>query len=226
MGNYCYLRVMHGDLDYIKEQFFIYKTNIESGFYKQQHNFLPHILYLNTMILGLEAGESKWVEDFIERKINELNLEIRENLKNFSYSLINLHKRNYDKALEYSVVIQTNDIGIKHQIKSLMLKIYFEKNDMEGFYSHIDSYRHFISNDKLISDDNKKMFSNYINYSKKLFDIQNLNQDFESEFQLKKLKEEIIGNTFMINKSWLLNRINKMESSTNKRLTKREKHDA
>lgn len=226
MGNYCYLRVMHGDLNYIKEQFFIYKTNIESEFYKQQQNFLPHILYLNTMILGLESGESKWVENFVERKIDELNLEVRENLKNFSYSLINLHKKNYDKALEYSVIIQTNDVGLKHQIKSLMLKIYFEKNDADGFYSHIDSYRHFISNDKLISEDNKKMFSNYINYSKKLFDIKNLNKDFESEYQQKKLKEEILKNKFMINKSWLLNRINEIVQIKAKTTFKHETYDA
>jgi homoserine dehydrogenase len=126
-------------------------------------------------------------------------------------ALFNYHKRDYSKAIEEASKVKADDLSYKHQLKSLYLKIYFDMNNYESFYSHVDTYKHFIKFDKHVTQANKEVLSNYINFTKKLFDIKNNPED--KDFDFIKLKKEIIDSKSMINKSWLLRKIDEIKSS-------------
>ncbi len=205
LTNYCYYMIGRGDLKFRKEHFLIHKENIESGNYKGDMPYLSHILYLNVIVTGIEAGELSWVEQFIEQYKDELDEINRENTYNFSHALLNYHHKNYDKALLQASKVKTDDHSYKHQLKSLYLKIYFEMNDAEPFYSHIDSYKHFLQNDKNISEQMKLSLLNYVNFSKRLFDITGSGND--KDFEINRLKREIDESRAALNKTWLLQKI-------------------
>ncbi|MBK8549694.1 MAG: hypothetical protein IPL53_01030 [Ignavibacteria bacterium] len=80
--------------------------------------------------------------------------------------MLHLRKKNYDKAIEFASKIVSDDLSYKHQLKSFYLKLYYELNEDQPFYSHIDSYRHFVKNDKLLSENSREYIMNYILFSK------------------------------------------------------------
>jgi hypothetical protein len=205
LTNYCYSRINKGETEFVKQQFSLYKENIERGNYKGIKKFISHLFFMNTVICGLESGEITWVKNFIELYKKELDDINRENTYTFCLALLHYWESDYKKALEEASKIVTNDLSYKHQLKSLYLKIYFDMNEQESFYSHIDSYKHFIKKDINLPKNTLIFIKNYLDYSKILFDIKNKEKSHESD--LKVLRDEIIDNESMINKTWLLRKI-------------------
>ncbi|HJY64462.1 MAG TPA: hypothetical protein VJ455_09930, partial [Ignavibacteria bacterium] len=211
LGNYCYVKTNTGELKFVNEQFVIIKTSIEHGYYKIGEGFISHLMFMNTVITGLEAGETGWVKNFIEKYKIELDHINRENTYIFCKALIYYWEKDYNKALDYAAKIKTGDTSYKHQIKSLYLKIYFDLPDTESFYLHIDSYKHFISADSNISKQVNTALGNYINYAKKIFDLKMKPNTEDADIEL--LKREIIKNKAMVNKPWLLRKIEELFKS-------------
>lgn len=205
LTNYCYYKINKGELKFIPEQFRLFKFIIETGSYKGDRNFLSHILFMNVVTCGLEAGEFEWVEKFINEYNNELKAEHRENMINFSFALFYYWKNDYSRSIDYASRITTDDLSYKHQIKSLYLKIYFDLNEVQPFYSHIDAYKHFVNNDKQLPEENKNYILNYINYTKRLFELRN--DPEKIKFKMDSLRKEVYENKSIINKLWLLRRI-------------------
>jgi len=206
LTNYCYYRINNGEVKFAGEQFILYKLNIENGIYKGDRDFLSHILFMNVVTCGLDAGETEWTEDFIRGYYNALKPEHKVNMFNFSFALIHLRKKNYDTAMEFVSKVISDDLSYKHQLKSFYLKIYFELGEVQAFYSHIDSYRHFVKNDKLISPESRGYITNYITLSKKLFDMKNSPE--KNKFEIQNMKKEITSHKSLINKLWLLKKVN------------------
>lgn len=215
LTNFCYYKINSGYPEYRKEHFYLFKENIELGHYKGFRRFLEHIRYLNVTVTGLEAGETQWVKEFIEKYKHELDDQNRENAYNFCRALLFYNQKEYGNAITEAAKVKTDDLSYKHQLKSLYMKIYFDMNETEPFYSHIDSYRHFIVNEKKIPEATKKNISSYITFTKKLFDLKNrMNEknkkSDETGFNIMKLKQEISESKNLINRHWLLDRINEI----------------
>lgn len=208
LTNYCYYRINKGELKFVNEQFSLYKLNIEKKIYKGDRGFISHILFMNVVTTGLDAGESDWVEDFVERYCDELKDEHKNNMYNFSIALLQSRKRNYDLAIEFASRVVSDDLSYKHQLKSFYLKVYYELGEVQPFYSHVDSYKHFVKNDKLLSGDSRKYIMNYISLSKKLFDLKN--SPVQDKIEIQILTREIVQHKFLINKFWLLNKVKEL----------------
>lgn len=212
LSNYCYYKINKGELKFKTEQFLIIKESIERGYHNSERGFLSHIQYLNAVITGIGAGEISWVENFIEQYKHELDNVNRENAHNFCCSLVYYHKKEYNDALNWAAKVKTDDLSYKHQLKSLYLKIYYDMNEIEPFYSHIDSYRHFLMNEKHVPELTRNVIGSYVSYAKKLFDIKN--KTAERDFDLMKIQKEISDNKSMINKVWLLEKIEEIEKDS------------
>ncbi len=209
LANYCYVRINKGDIKFRTEHFKLIKEKIERGNYKGSKEFLSHIHYMDLVITGLESGNFEYVDEFIERYRDELDKSNRENTYNFARALIYFHKKEYGNAVKWASKVSTEDLSYKHQLKSLYLKIYFEMNETEPFYSHIDSYRHFLGNEKNIPQSTRESILAYVSYAKKLFDAKNKTE--EKDFHLYKMRKEIEENRSMVNKFWLLEKISDIE---------------
>lgn len=212
LTNFCYFKINKGELRFRKEQFELSREHISRGYYTGEKGYLSHIQYINTTVIGLDAGEHDWVHDFITKYKEELDSVNKENSYNFCSALYYYHKKEYNRSLDLAAKVKTDDLSYKHQLKSLYLKIYFDLNETEPFYNHIDSYRHFLTNQKNIPENTRDIIGKYVGYSKKLFDIKN--NLSERDFDLHKMKVSIEENKSMINKQWLLDRINEIEKNT------------
>lgn len=211
LTNYCYYTANKGETDLYRDNFDLYKENIERGYYAMGR-YMTHITYFNTVVTGLEVNEFKWVDDFIEKYIYELEEPMQKNAYTFCRALFFYHTKEFEKALETAAGVMSDDMTYKHQLKSLYLKIYYDMNETEPFYSHIDGYKHFINSERYVTATTKPVFLNYINFAKRLFDIKNSIED--KDFSVLKLKKEVLNEKAMINKPWLLKKIDEIESAT------------
>jgi hypothetical protein len=210
LENYCYSRVTQGRVEFVKEQFQLYKQSVEKGTHKGTLDYISNIFFISLTATGFEAGEFEWVEKFIRGNIHEVKEDLRVDTLHFCNALNHYWKKKYEESLVELSMVSSEEFAFKHNIKSLTLKIYYDLNETEPFYSHIDTYKHFILNNKIVHDKVRQQVNNFINYSKKLFNIKNT-PGFGKEFELHKMKKEISENNALINKIWLLKKAEELE---------------
>jgi hypothetical protein len=204
LQSYCYKKVMEGKEEFVKEHFSYYKEEVERGaVFGMVKKYIPAALFMSIAATGFEAGEHDWVENFIVRYRGSLSEDIRDDTYNFCTALKLYWGKNYSNALAELSKVSSEEFALKQNIKSLTLKIYFDLNESESFYSHIDSYRHFILNNKIVHEGIRKQVNNYINFSKRLFDLKNRG-DADRDADIEILKNEINSNSALINKIWLM----------------------
>jgi hypothetical protein len=209
LTNHCYFAANKGETEFLRDHFELYRENLEKGYYAMG-KYLTHLTYINTVVTGLEVKEFKWVDGFIEDYKKELDIDKSENAYTFCRALFFYHAGEYEKALERAADVKSEDFAFKHQLKSLYLKIYYDMNEVEPFYSNIDGYKHFINSERYVTAPTKPVFLNYINFAKKLFDIKN--RIDEKDYDFAKLKREVLNEKAMINKPWLLRKIEEIEN--------------
>ncbi len=211
LENYCYSKVTEGKIEFVREQFLLYKQSIEKGSPKGTFNYISNVLFISIVATGFEAGEFEWVEKFISEKISEVKADLQGDTLHFCNALSYYWKKNFEKSLDELAKVGTDEFAFKHNIKSLTLKIYYDLNENEPFYSHIDTYKHFILNNKIVHDKVREQVNNFVNYSKKLFNIKN-SSDSDKSFELHKIKNEITENRALINKIWLLKKAEELST--------------
>ena len=99
-----------------------------------------------------------------------------------------------------SVIKRINHIQYKIIIKNLTMMIYYELSYFDMAHGVIDSYRHFLSNDKSINELRKVRYLNYINFFNRLLRLKEKNNKKDLEnlaFDLKQVNN-------VIEKDWMM----------------------
>lgn len=205
-----YAFINEGKTEFIKELFLLYKQEVESGIYNDSDDFIDSGSFMAVVRRGFDAEEFKWTEEFINNHINEVKEDSRKDTLHQCIAAKYYWEKNYDSSLRELAKITSGILQFKLNIKSLTLNIYYDLNETEQFYSHVDTYKHFILKNKLVHERIRGYINNYINYSKRLFDIKNTNVPYK-EFELRKLRKEISENQALTEKIWLLKKAEELE---------------
>lgn len=213
-SNFAYLKVLSGDRRYLIEQHELIVHSVKSGFYTKSLGYLPFVTYLNAVITGLEAGKTAEAKAFAERYHSDLTEDCKRSALHFSNGLIFYKMKDYGRSLSELSLVATEDYSFKQQIKSLYLKIYYDLNDVDSFYYHADSYKHFIAENKMIHKIVRNQLSHYLKYTKKLFALKNSEVE-KREFELSRLENDIKVNPSLINREWLLEKAKEISGHLN-----------
>ena len=189
----------------------LYKASVENDTLKGISSYIRNVYFMSIVVIGYEAGEFEWTDKFISSYINEVKEELRNDTKHFCKALRSFWDKEYENALRELAKVTSEEMSFKHNVKSLTLKIYYELNEAEPFYSHIDSYKHFILNNKHIFERVREQVNNFVNYSKRLFAIRD-SSNTEKDIDLEILVREISGNHALANKIWLLKKAEELSA--------------
>jgi len=209
LENYCYKKIKDGNQAFVKEQFLIYKQSVENRSY-ESIGFISSTLFMSIVVIAFEAGEFKWADKFTKEYINDVKEDSRSNTLHFCTALKRYWNNKYEEALKELSKVTSEEFSFKQNIRSLILKIYYDLNEVEPFYSHIDSYKHFINKNKIVHNNIREPINNYILFSKRIFDLKNFPKN-NTGFELKKLKGEIMNTSLLINKTWLLKKTDEVK---------------
>ena len=202
LTNFCNRKISSGIKKFKKEKFELYKEENEIKLYLV-NGYMPPIYYKNLVILALSLDEYNWVKDFISKYKNELPEDSRVNIYNYCMALYEFDMREFDKALELLSKIKFDELYLKYDSKILQLMIYYETGSEESLLSSLEAYRHFLSNNKLLPENKKEIYTNFHKFFSKLFTLKNK----KDKTELERLKRSITDDIKIFNKEWIIRKI-------------------
>lgn len=209
MENYCVLKVKEGNEKFKKEGFEVYKTMLENDAYSYSDSEYMQILTFRNIIYYCNMlNEMDWLKYFIDKYKTTLNPDYREDMRNFTFANYYFNLKDFDNALtSISKKFDNEFFLFKTDLKNLTLQIYYELNHIEQAYSLVDSYKHFLSNTKEISDLHKDVLSNFLVYYFTLLKLKSGQSKESPSFIKSKIEKE----KNIVNRAWLIEKIKELK---------------
>ncbi|MEO6694331.1 MAG: hypothetical protein ABIY50_09845 [Ignavibacteria bacterium] len=187
-----------------KELFSLFDIYIKNEYYKTDSNdYLPFDIYRNVLINCITMKKLTFMQNFISKYSKKLIPQHITSVENYSYALLYFEKCMFSKALSYLNKIKFDQFVFKLDMKNLQLKISYELEQFESAISIIDTYKHFLKNNTLMSESRRVLHNNFVNTTNNLIQYRTGSKKINLDFLLHKVKNS--KNTF--SKEWLLEKL-------------------
>ena len=171
---------------------------------------MNEITFVSEIQTACSLADAEFIEEFTDKFVRHLPRASRDNMKKFAMTHLYFARNEFERALEQMLTIRYDLFGVKFYLKNLQMMIYYELNDHNSFLLLLDSYRHFLNNNRSVTEDWKKTQTVLLRFLTRLF---NLKENY-NEFEMKRLKEDITS-SIVLKKQWLLRKIKELESVRN-----------
>lgn len=206
LKNYCIdTKINNGKSEYFYELFDIFKTLLE-----KEINFVDGMLdprdYKNIVTVGLHIKEFDWTEKFIQNYTTRLPRESQDNDLSYNLSKVYFHKEDYQKVIEQLREVEYKNLSYTMGGRLMLLKTYYELNELDALESLLDSYGIYLRRNKLISREVKQQLMNGIRFTRKLASLAPYDK-----LGIQKLKTQINNCKALAAKKWLLEKVEALE---------------
>lgn len=178
-----------GKFEFNKNLLDVYKKMDEYQLFSEPDK--PQVITLlgfrNIVLIAKEEKAFDWLICFLERNLDKIPKENREDMRNFSYALLEFEKENYPGALEYISKVKYEFFYFRYDVKNLLLKCFYELEMYEQSLYLITNYKLFLKQNKNISKEAKRVYSQHIKYIEKITRLKMKYDDYEAS----KLKKEM-----------------------------------
>ncbi len=195
---HCYKKIQQGFNEYRREIFELTKFIVENDLIPP--GYIEQYFFTNAIRYTASLKELTWCREFICKFAIRLEPEIKDEILNYSYSMVEFHEGNFEKSLKYLSAINIESANMKYDIKSIQILNLYELGHYEQLISHIDSYKHYISRDENRTEEFKDKIKKFLNFVLRLIKIkETFNLSDTSYF-----KKELYNSGFFSNKDWLI----------------------
>ncbi len=190
---------------YTQQVLELYKKSLTEG-YLLENNILSRFTYRNIVGAALILHDYAFAEKFIYDYKNRLERTYRDSMFSFSLARLEYSRKNYDAALLLLQKAEYRDTLLALAAKTILLKIYYEKDEFDLLDAHLASMRAYLKR-KRVMGYHQTNYKNIIHYTQKII---NLSNDKKKNAELREAisKEEILTE-----KEWLLERIESVKIS-------------
>jgi hypothetical protein len=206
-GSLCTKKMYELDFDkFTIERLESKKKMISEGtFRRQPPNYINPIRFHGVVSTGIEAGDHKWVEKMISSHINDLAPEHRGSFSNYFKAEVCFLKKDFETSLSHAGKIDISAFLLKPIVYNLQLRLFYELNYIDEALSTIDSFRHFIANNKQANTIVSKNRNDFLKFYKKLLMYKN----GKRLHTIEKLKAEHLEPA-TLQKKWLMEKLNEL----------------
>lgn len=214
---------MNTGINVESELFEIYDVFIKRELYKTDTNhYLSFDIYRNVLLNCISLKELDYMEKFIEDNSKKLLPNHVQSIENYSYAMLYFEKKLYNKALSCINKIKFDQFVYKLDMKNLQLKINYELGHFESAISIIDTYKHFLKNNTLLSENRRVMHSHFLNFTNQLIHFRIGSQKTSLNF----IEDKIEKSKTIFDKVWLQDKIKELTDtgsakSTDKKNTRK-----
>lgn len=203
--NYCVSRMNQGDQFFLREAFGLFMRGITTGVLIQNGK-LSTIAYLNTVSIGLRLKEFDEIAKFIKDFTQFLPEADRTSTQQYSLAKLYFEQKQYGEVLDLLATFDTKHILINLNAKSMMLKVFYELDELDALESYLESFRAYLNRKEIISY-HRPIYSNLVKFTRKLVRV----NAYDST-QLEKLRQEIETANPLPERPWLLEQLAKLVS--------------
>lgn len=198
--NFCIRKLNTGDAFFIEEGLKLYKEGLEEGILLE-NGVLPRFSYNNMIAMAILLEEFDWVENFINTSSNLLEKKYRKQTISFNLARMEYARKNYAAAMVHLQNAEYKDLLNNLIAKSLLLKIYYELEEFDLLFSHLDSFQIFIRR-RDVSDFHRKNYLNMIRFVKKIISLPEMDKKARGQ-----LKHEMEVEEILTEREWLLSKV-------------------
>jgi len=164
--NYCIEQINKGNSEFIRELFNIYKEGLKEKTFIE-NGVLSTVTYSNISSLALRLKEYDWIEQYVEEYTPYLEEQYRENFKEFTLAKLSFEQGAYEEAMQLLSQFESKHILLTLNARTMLLKIYYEQDEVDALESLLDSFRIFLKRKEIIGY-HKAIYQNIIKYTRKL----------------------------------------------------------
>lgn len=208
--NYCIRKINHGQKEFLNELFELYLILLDNELIFQG-KYLSQWDYKNLVIIGSRLERFEWVENFMETFKVKLNPEVKDNAYLFNKAAYHFLRKNYNKTIELLQSVQYTESRYHLDSKVLLLKSFYELNDIVPLFSMLESFKVLIKRNKQLSDTYKNSYNAFVRMLKKLVRIKLGSKTAPSKLLLDLKKDAVVGEV-----TWLKEKIAEFEKVKSK----------
>ncbi len=166
-------------------------------------DFMHPLFYRNVILCSDYLHECNWAYEFIEKYTSELRPELRGNMSLYSKALIDYRMGKYEESLSNISKVKYDLVAFKSDVKTLMLRIFYELRLENQALATADTARHYVKTAREFDEYYKQAYRNFLTYYMKLFKL-NLadsnNRSSDAGLLERQIKEEPV----LVQRAWLL----------------------
>ncbi|MBL7816272.1 MAG: hypothetical protein JNL70_14730 [Saprospiraceae bacterium] len=206
--NFCILKINQGRPEFLSEFIQVIKFMIDKDIlsYETEKGELNPWLFKNIVLIALRLNDYTWTEQFIKEYTNKLPLEFRENAVSYNLAQVYFYKKEYNKVISILQFIEYEDVTYNLGSKSMLIAIYYEKDEFEALNSLLESFKTYLNRHKDLAEQRKSLYMNLIKFVRKMTKI--MPGDKKS---VEALKEEIKAAKGIASEKWLLEKLSELE---------------
>jgi len=207
LTNYCIDKTRKGKENYFNILFGINKSRLEKKLAPLFANLMRKTVYIQMVITALAVNEIEWVMQFIEENTGKLNKELRASIGSLGNALLCFKLKKYNKVLEYLINVEFIDVRDKIHVKSLLAQTYYEMDEIDSLMHHLDTSKHFLHNNKSVSEAYRKSYGYFFNYLTNIISL----KEHPDQFSIQKLKNKIETISELSEKQWILEKLDELQ---------------
>ncbi|MGB0367772.1 MAG: hypothetical protein ACPGU4_09920 [Flavobacteriales bacterium] len=202
--NYCIRRINAGRLVFQNELLAVYQSALENGALLTNGQ-ISQWDFKNVVTIALRTKSLNYAREFIHSY--KLRLPGKQRTNALAYNLANLHfsEGDYRDAIKQLQKVDLDDVFYRLDARSILLKAYYELDDTDALYYHATAFRTFLTRNRKISDNQRKLYLNLIKHTLSMTKIGTDNS------RLKLLKKRVKENPNVADLSWLETKIDTLK---------------
>ena len=204
MINFCNLKYKEGNEVFLSEMFEIYKQMLAKDLLFISPA-VTSIHYKNLVSLGLKLSQYDWTEEFIHTYKSHLDPTFREGVVQYNLANLFFHQGAYRKAVRSLQQVEFIDSFYRVNYQLLLLKTYFECDDIEALLSLCNTFTMYIRRNKSMSESNQKAHIGFAKFVRRLARIK-----YGSPKPIQGLKAEVEAFPALIERKWLMEKIGEL----------------
>lgn len=202
--NYCATKVNTGQSNFLTEYFELYQELFSKELIIEDGKLNPWH-FKNVILVANRLGKYDWSENFIGEYQSYLAEAYRKNAVTYNLAQLYFYQKKYNKVIEQLRDVEYEDLAYNLNSKMILIAVYYETDELEPLYSLFDSFRTYLNRHNEISADRKTLYLNFIRFTKRISNVKP-----GASQQIKKIQKEVDEEKAVINKKWLLEKIEEL----------------
>jgi len=197
----------------LPELFELYQLLFERKILPPKEGYLSQFHYKNIIQLSLSLNNVAYAQHVIEKYTKHLSPEVRENVYTYSQACLAYHQQQYQDTILLLHNVAFTDPYYHTDTKSLLMKSYYELEEIIPLYNLIDTFKAYLRRNKRLSHNRKQLYLNLCKYIKKLTRLK-----MGSKKSIEQLRNEIAVNLkgSESHRNWLYEKIEEISRKKRK----------
>ncbi len=202
--NFAARQINAGKAAFYKEALVLYKTGLKQALLLE-NNKMREATYSNIILLGCQAKEFTWVDEFINTYSTFLDPEIREDAKAHALGLWYFYQKDFPKSVDQLLHYKFSP-AYQPRVRIIIIRSLFEQflKDHSIFsllQAQCDAFEKYISRNDFLAKPRLEPHLNTIRLIRKLAHL--LFEKEEKEVIQKWLDQELISKKRFLSQTWL-----------------------